>query len=704
MKYIEKIIGQVILQVHDHMEETGRQDSFERFPYLEMLARRYDAQGVAATGCLQGVQERSHDMPETKSLQEERYKALLTKLSGSEEDTVLMTAVNLALAATLVTEFAAYLNYYTGNRATLQLAYELCGEFCPDPAEVTKRWSMLQRAFQVEKKTPLHYANIEAGHEVLSYLTGDTMSSVPPCDGVERFDHESPLHPMYVREQLADTGAKLLARENAVLYLSGRGGRRFLVRHIAKRIKRNVLFVRTDFVCGDEGNKEYRLMQTLREAFLHSCIVCIHGGSSKSSEQREEETAAGVVYAVRVLSEAGIPVILSMEEAAGTPVIPCMEEAAGTPVIPCREEAAGRGRTARIELTPLSRAERALVWQGFTEQYDLDEDVEQCSIRYRMTASEIARAAAEWVSYCRSAGHERLHVSDGRAERLSDICYRILCTGETQKLGTVIRPRVRLSDLIVSEQTKKTLGEICCGAAQGYRIYEEWGLDQQYPYGRNVSVLLAGAPGTGKTMTAHVLAHEIGVPLYQVDLPHIMDKYIGETEKHLEQVFDFAGKTNMVLFFDEADALFAKRGEVTEGKDRYANMEVAYLLQRMEQFDGVVVLATNFYHHIDKAFLRRIKYVLKYQEPDEAMRKRLWESCLTPSLPRETIDTDYLANRFALSGGVIKNVIQSACIAAVYERCPLKMEHVLRAIRMEYEKMERSVAPELWGEYGYLME
>ena len=684
MKQIEKIIGQVILQVHDHMEETGRQDSFERFPYLEMLAGRYGAQGAAATGGLQGVQvcspECSPDMPETKSLQEDRYEALLTKLSGGGEDAVLMTAVNLALAAALVTEFAAYLNYYTGNRATLQLAYELCGEFCPDHAEVTKRWRVLQRAFQVEKKTPLHYANIEAGHEVLSYLAGDTMSNVPTCDGVERFEYESPLHPMYVREQLADAGAKLLTQGNAALQLCGRGGRRFLVRHIAKRMKKNVLFVRIDFVCGDEENREYRLMQTLREAFLHSCIVCIHGGGPKASKQREEETAAGVSYAVRVLSGEGIPVIL------------------------CMEKAAGRGKTARIELTPLSRAERARVWQGFAEQYDMDVDIDQCSIRYRMTASEIARAAAEWGSGCGSAGNERIHVSDGRAEQLSDICYRILCSGETQKLGTVIRPRVRLSDLIVSEQTKKTLGEICCGAAQGYRIYEEWGLDQQYPYGRSVSVLLAGAPGTGKTMTAHVLAHEIGAPLYQVDLPHIMDKYIGETEKHLEQVFDFAGKTNMVLFFDEADALFAKRGEVTEGKDRYANMEVAYLLQRMEQFDGVVILATNFYHHIDKAFLRRIKYVLSYQEPDEAMRKKMWESCLTPSLPRETIDTDYLASRFALSGGVIKNVIQSACIAAVYERCPLKMEHVLRAIRMEYEKMERSVTPELWGEYGYLME
>ena len=837
MKFLEKIIGRVILQVQVYMEETGREDSLARFPYLAVLAERF-AEGEISHAqnaemrrvkngettwarnaeishaqneemrCVQNV-ETSH--VQNAEIQEKRYDALLQKLSSDGADAVLAAAVDLALAASLVTEFAAYLNYYTGNRATLQLAYELCGTFCPDYAEVKRNCQRLGCAFSVEKKTPLCYANIEAGQELLSYLSGESCADFGIGSDAEEewFFCKDALHPMYVKEQLADTGAELLAGGKTILHICGRGGRRFLVKHIAKRMAADVLFVRADQICGAEEDRECRMRQILREAFLYSCIVCVQEGRRKAEQ---EETAADLFRAAHAFSEAGIPVILctegaeefsgrcSLEETAKNVEVRGTEtadagtrsvvrtEGTGTSSVVKAEGAetssaaktagaetssaatvgagtyhvvetacagmrsaakaedaetssavkaagaetssavkaedaeassavkaanprnAGDGRIVRMELTPLTRAERARVWQGFAEQYSLEIDIEQCSVHYKLHASGIARAVTEWMES--STGKESATdkeggsgcTPDGRMAQISDICYRILCGGETRNLGTVIRPRAALTDLVVSEQMKQTLGEICCGAVQGYRLYEEWGLGPHYPYGRGVSVLLAGAPGTGKTMTAHVLAHEIGVPLYQVDLPHIMDKYIGETEKHLEQVFDFAAKTNMILFFDEADALFAKRGEVTEGKDRYANMEVSYLLQRMEQFDGVVVLATNFYHHIDKAFLRRIKYVLKYSEPDETMRKKLWENCLPSSLPQENIDTDYLAKQFALSGGVIKNVIQGACIAAMYEKRPLCMEHLLGAVRMEYEKLDRSITPELWGEYGYLME
>ncbi|MCM1103316.1 MAG: AAA family ATPase [Clostridium sp.] len=757
MRYLEKRIRQVILRVYDHMEKTGRQDSFARFPYLETFVQSGNVRGTGSGAErrrseheLFRQEERSEHEPPAEwepSKEEARYEAFLYKLSGGKEDAVLKTAVDLALAATLMTEFAAYLNYYTGNRATLQLAFEICGELCPDYAEVRKNWERLRCAFCVEKKNPIGYANIEADHELIFYLAGD-----PAWNGVweeetERFCHESSLHPMYIREELAGQGADLLGEGNVILHICGRGGKRFLVKHIAKRMGNDVLFVQADQICGDGEDEEYRRMRILRRAFLHDCMVCIRKEEQGASEQehgasKQEETAEELLRAARAFLEAGITVILCTEDALefsaangkeriaefsaanGKERIAELSAANDRDDIMARPSAAAgadriellRVRIVRIELTPLSREQRMRVWSGFAEQYGMEEDIEQCSVLYRLNAVEIARAVGEWESG-RSGKVPVLHEDEGMdagnggdrppdncAASLTDICCRILCAEETQKLGTVIRPSVELSNLIVSGQMKRRLEEICCGALQRYRIYEEWGLARQYPYGRSVSLLLAGPPGTGKTMTAHGLAHEIGMPLYQVDLSHIMDKYIGETEKHLEQVFDFAAKTNMVLFFDEADALFAKRGEVTEGKDRYANMEVSYLLQKMEQFDGVVILATNFYQHIDKAFLRRIKYVLKYQEPDAAMRKRMWESVLTPSLPREEIDTDYLAEQFAFSGGVIKNVIQNACICAVYEKRPLRMEHVLRSVRMEYEKMERNMTPGFWGEYGYLME
>lgn len=688
VNYLETVIGGVIRQVYFYMERTNRPDSFERFPYLGMLAERFveseralpEAESVYALG----------EDAETKK----RYELLLKRVCGEGDNQILKTAIDLALASALLTEFAAYLNYYTGKGPTLQLAYEICGEFCPDYAEVIQYQKFLGRVLRIEKKNLSGCADIEAGHELFSYLAGDDgqgdFSPGEELIGGGRFRYQTPLHPMYIREELADTGANLFAQGGYVLYICGEGGKRFLVKHIAKRLEKDVLFVRADKICEQGESPEELLGHLVREAFLFSYMVCIYEEEFAQIKKEEVQMREGLSHAVHSLVSSGIPVILCMREEWDRPSLHC-EGRDGIPA----DTGLRMEKMCRIGLTPLTRAERQKAWEGFAKQYDLKENVEQCSIKYRMNAGEIAQVVEEWR---RCGAH-----AEGESS-IPGICCRVLCAGEKEKLGMVQRPKVSMSDLIVPEAVGRTLREICCGALKSYRIYEEWGLERQYPYGKNISVLLAGAPGTGKTMTAHVLAHEIGMPLYQVDLPHVMDKYIGETEKRLEQIFAFAEKANMVLFFDEADALFGKRGEVTEGKDRYANMEVSYLLQRMEQFDGIVILATNFYQNIDKAFLRRMKYVLRYQEPDEEMRRRMWESCLTPQLPREAIDTDYLAGQFPLSGGMIKNVMQCACISAVYEKRPLCMEHVLRAICREYEKLERSISPEFWGEYGYLME
>ncbi|MCR5774704.1 MAG: ATP-binding protein [Lachnospiraceae bacterium] len=215
---------------------------------------------------------------------------------------------------------------------------------------------------------------------------------------------------------------------------------------------------------------------------------------------------------------------------------------------------------------------------------------------------------------------------------------------------------------------------------------------------------MSGPPGTGKTMTANAIAGELKLPLYHVNLSNIMDKYVGETEKNLEKVFSLAERINAVLFFDEADALFGKRSEVKNSQDKYANSEISYLLQRVEAFDGIVLLATNIKGNIDPAFLRRIRYVVYFENPDEEERKAIWESCITDSVPHEDLDIDYLASQFKeFTGSMIKTVFLNACTLAASADESLSMKHLVRAIRVEHEKTSTvTFSTDVLGKYAYL--
>ncbi|MCR5161345.1 MAG: ATP-binding protein [Lachnospiraceae bacterium] len=229
----------------------------------------------------------------------------------------------------------------------------------------------------------------------------------------------------------------------------------------------------------------------------------------------------------------------------------------------------------------------------------------------------------------------------------------------------------------------------------------EWGLTRKNAYGNGVSLLLYGPPGTGKTMAAQVVANELGLPLYRVDLSQIFSKYIGETEKNLSLVFDAAKGANVILFFDEADALFSKRTEINNSNDKYSNSETAFLLQKIEEYDGMSLLATNNYNNFDTAFVRRITYTVRFDSPDEEARYALW----TTILPKETkvseaLDFRFFAKRFELSGSNIKSILYSAAYMAGAEGMPVGPEHIVRAIELEYQKLGRFIDPGAFGPYA----
>jgi SpoVK/Ycf46/Vps4 family AAA+-type ATPase len=229
-------------------------------------------------------------------------------------------------------------------------------------------------------------------------------------------------------------------------------------------------------------------------------------------------------------------------------------------------------------------------------------------------------------------------------------------------------------------------------------VFGDWGFARRLGSRTGVNALFSGPPGTGKTMAAEVLASDLGLDLYKIDLSSVVSKYIGETEKNLERIFTAAENANVILFFDEADALFGKRSEVRDSHDRYANVEISYLLQRMEEYDGLAILASNLRQNMDEAFVRRLHFIVEFPFPDEEDRRRIWDVHFPAELPREAdVDTASLARSYKLTGGSIRSIVLDAAFLAAAEGRAVSAQHLVRAARREYQKMGK-VPPELASE------
>ncbi|MDW7725687.1 MAG: ATP-binding protein [Candidatus Methanoperedens sp.] len=243
-------------------------------------------------------------------------------------------------------------------------------------------------------------------------------------------------------------------------------------------------------------------------------------------------------------------------------------------------------------------------------------------------------------------------------------------------------------DLVLPEQQHQIMREIAVHVRQRFKVYEKWGFASKGQRGLGISALFVGASGTGKTMAAEVLANELRLDLYRIDLSQVVSKYIGETEKNLGRIFDAAEEGGAILLFDEADALFGKRSEVKDSHDRYANIEVSYLLQRMESYRGLAILTTNMKSALDSAFLRRIRFIVQFPFPDTAQRAEIWGRIFPSSTPTEGIDVNRLS-KLNIAGGNIRNIALNAAFIAADADEPVRMMHLLRAARGEYAKLEK---------------
>jgi ATP-dependent 26S proteasome regulatory subunit len=309
--------------------------------------------------------------------------------------------------------------------------------------------------------------------------------------------------------------------------------------------------------------------------------------------------------------------------------------------------------------------------------------------RFRLTPGQIHDAAA-WAAqqHAMQDGAQAITLTDLFAACRSQSYHKL---GE---LAVKVEPHYGWEDLVLPAGKLQQLKEICDQMLHRYRVFGEWGFQRKLSHGRGLSVLFAGASGTGKTMAAEVMAHVLQLDLYKIDLSGVVSKYIGETEKNLAKVFQEAESSNAILFFDEADALFGKRTKVSDAHDRYANIETSYLLQRMEAYEGMVILATNLRENMDEAFTRRIRFIVEFPFPNATHRKLIWQTHFPREAPVDAdLDYEWLAQQFQITGGNIKNIVLNAAFFAAADGGVIGMAHVLRGARREFEKIGK-----LWND------
>lgn len=364
------------------------------------------------------------------------------------------------------------------------------------------------------------------------------------------------------------------------------------------------------------------------------------------------------------------------------------------------ESEVGELRIQSFEVKAMSAVRAREVWKEEARAYAWQDGLhpEEMANLFHFTRGQIQRA---FQNAAADAGHRGGDGKIGR-ENLRRGCRSLW---EQQLIKRAVRvPCVyHWEDLILPDSQKEKLRAAAEQVLKKHQVYEEWGFCKKMPYGQGVSMIFAGPPGTGKTMAAQVFAGELGLELYKVELSAVVSKYVGETEKNLNEIFSQAQKSQVVLFFDEADVLFSKRTEVKEANDKYSNMEAAFLLQKIETYDGVTVLATNLIQNFDEAFKRRMKFVIEFPFPGTEERRKIWERAIPEEMPSEGLDYEYLAGNFELSGSNIRNCILHGAFLAAGRGKALGMEEILLGMKNEYAKNGKSLTREELGEYYMLL-
>ena len=434
-------------------------------------------------------------------------------------------------------------------------------------------------------------------------------------------------------------------------------GRHTLLTSLAARAGRAVGVIDLSTVPREAGRLAQTLEAVLRRAMLRGLVPCVDGLELIGVEDPDTK-----IQVAAVLRQHPGSIALRLPTDATIPLEPGY---------------------LLLDLPTRNERQRGESWAVALERHQIDlPDASELASRYRVGPGIIERVCAEV-----SRRPDPPADASAWVRELDDAVRQHL----ENRLGTTATRVTRLAkwtDVVLPEDLTDSLLELTARVRHRKIVFEQWGFDRSITTSRGITALFHGRPGTGKTMVAGVIARDLGLELYRVDVSRITSKWIGETEKNLGALFDAAEDGQVMLLFDEADSLFAKRTEVKSSVDRYANLEVNYLLQRLDSFEGIAILTTNFGSSIDPAFKRRLTYRVTFPFPDEEMREQLWRSLIPPQVPiAGTLDFASLSQRFRLSGGYIRNAALRAAFLAAEEGSALTHEHLERAIRMEFREI-----------------
>ena len=485
---------------------------------------------------------------------------------------------------------------------------------------------------------------------VVQFLSGNEITFPR---GMSVYDGAFENAALLIDKDIADKLYGVINADKTVVCISGAHGRgkSFQVKHLMSALKRKCVFADVSALTDSEESIENAAFT----AFLTSACLCfcnLENTDNDMSDTVRSDLPEKIEYAISS-TDLNPVFILSQKPLRGN----------------------FKRRTVYIEMPETDLDERLILFEHYCGNLPEEISLAEIASKFRFTPLQI-RGAAQQAKGIGAVSSAEFH----------KCCYRQV-THSLDKLAARMAPKYTWDDIMLPNEQKTLIQHACDHVKYKHKVYREWGFDSKISYGRGLSVLLCGVPGTGKTMCAQIISKQLNMEAYKVNISQIISKYIGETEKNLNLLFKEARSSDCILFFDECDALFGKRSDVKDSHDKNANAEVAYLLQLIEDYDGVCILASNLLQNIDEAFMRRITYVVKFPFPDTDMRKQICTSMLPDKLPvSDDIDWAFLAEKFKLSGGHIKNIVLSAAFSAASENTPLCMRHVLRAAVREMKK------------------